>query len=290
MKTGTLHIGTKETCKNYLNNIDLPYVYILRRPNERAFYVGKGGGGKNKYRVLDHENEARHPNDRRSNAYKLNIIRLILRSNEKIIYEIDSIHDTEEKAYDREAILISYFKRLHEGGSLTNLAPGGGTASDQSPISKEKHSVTLGGIPENNPERATINRFVLSIHPKDAELKSIPIKPLNQHTAKPTQKHPQKRKPTVRQAVALVASAAANGVLMDDACEIPRLLNVEGIAGVIESGVACDILKSDMGKLLEANDPKDEFFQLTKKQVHKAIGLIGLRKCIDLGIVSTDIL
>ena len=84
--------------------------------------------------------------------------------------------------------------------------------------------------------------------------------------------------------------AAANGVLMDDACEIPRLLNVEGIAGVIESGVACDILKSDMGKLLEANDPKDEFFQLTKKQVHKAIGLIGLRKCIDLGIVSTDIL
>ena len=57
MKTGALVVGAQDVCKSFLRNVDSYYVYKLRRPNGRAFYVGKGIGD----RVFQHENEARHP-------------------------------------------------------------------------------------------------------------------------------------------------------------------------------------------------------------------------------------
>lgn len=293
MQTGSLHVGTRETCKTYLCGIATSYVYILRRPDGRPFYVGKGGGGQNKYRVLDHENEARHPNDWKSNAYKLNIIRLLQRSNEKVIYEIDSIYDNEMDAYGREAFLISQIRRLHEGGPLTNLSPGGGSESGASPISKEKHSTTLGGIPDDNPERATINGFVLSIYPDYAkDLGSIPIKPLSQFIPKATRinRTPKTKNIHARQACVLVASAAANGIPMDDACILPRLMTVQGVVAIIENGVACRILVNELVSIITAPNPRDEAFQLSKEQARKAVGLVGIRKCVDLGVISSALL
>jgi len=152
-------------------------IYVLRRPDGRPFYVGKGIGD----RVLAHENEARHPNDRKSNAYKLNVIRSIWRSDEAVVYEIDFITEDEDAAYARESEIISKLKRLHEGGPLTNLASGGGSSFGVAPVSKEQHSATLGGIPDDNPDRAILNGFVLSI----ATMKSVILKPVGQFTFKP---------------------------------------------------------------------------------------------------------
>jgi hypothetical protein len=88
----------------------------------------------------------------------------------------------------------------------------------------------------------------------------------------------------VRQAVALVASAAVNGVNLDAICRIPRRVTIEGVVGLIENGVSCDILTSRLGTIISAADPADECFELTPEQARKAIGFVGFRKCADLGI------
>jgi hypothetical protein len=281
-QTGKLFVGSQRDCKTFLREIGGHYVYILRRPDGRPFYIGKGVAD----RVFHHENEARHPNDWRSNAYKLNVIRAIWRTTAELQYEIDFVGD-EKSAYARETELIGLFKRLHEGGSLTNLAPGGGSADGNAPESKERHSATLGGIPDNNPERATLNGFVLSI----ADMGSIVIKPLAQFVSRPTKKYPKKPVgPSLRQAGALVASAAANGIVMNCACTIPRRLVVEGVHGLVENGVSCDILTSGMGHVVPAAKPADEAFLLTEDQARKVASLIGLRKCVDLGVLPTTVI
>src|ERR1700761_9844353 len=107
--------GTRTQCLEFLKPVEDYYVYVLRRPDGRPFYIGKGTGP----RVFAHENEARHPNDFRSNAHKLNVIRSIWKTG-AVIYEIDSLATGEADAYARESVLIGNWRRLHEGGPLTN--------------------------------------------------------------------------------------------------------------------------------------------------------------------------
>lgn len=279
IETGRAFHGDSAACKQFLGRHAAHYVYILRRPDGRPFYVGKGFGP----RVFQHENEARHPNNRLSNSYKLNVIRSIWRSGSKPIYEIDLVTASADEAYAREAALIGSIKRLHEGGPLTNLAAGGGTVAGAAPLSLERHSATLGGIPDDNPERATLNGFVLSI----AHMNSVVVKPIGQFFARPTVRFPNvSRKLSVRQAVAMIASASANGIPVDGECRIPRRLTVDGVDGLIENGVACDLLTSGAATVIGAADPADECFALSAQQSRAIVDQIGAPKCIDLGILS----
>lgn len=279
MKTGALFLGPQAECKQFVQAIEGWYVYVLRRPDGHPFYVGKGKID----RVFQHENEARHPNDFRSNPFKLNVIRKIKKAGANLIYEIDFITDNETAALSREMLLIGALKRLHEGGPLTNLDPGGGSSTGSAPFSRERHTATLGGEPKDNPERATLNRFILNITP----MRSVIFKPIGQFVARPTQRYPNKAMvPTVRQAAALVASAAVNGVSMDNACHIPRRVVVDGVPGLVENGVACDILTSGLGGVASAQHPAEEHFYLTIDQARRAVCLIGQRKCADLGVIS----
>ncbi len=278
-ETGKVFTGSQGDCKTFLRSKNLHYVYILRRADSRPFYVGKGFGD----RVFQHENEARHPNNRLSNAHKLNVIRSIWRCGGTPTYEIDLITESGEEAYAREAALIGHFKRLHEGGPLTNRAPGGGSTAGPAPVSKERHSATLGGSPEDNPDSAVLNSFVLSI----ASMNSVVVKPVRQFLAKPTVPFPSKRPSlTIRQAAAVVASASANSIPMDGACRIPRRLEVQGVAGLVENGVACDLISSRSASLVGAANPADECFDLSAGQARAIVGLVGLRKCVDLGILT----
>jgi hypothetical protein len=234
--------------------------------------------------VFQHENEARHPNDRTSNAHKLNVIRSIWRTGATLSYEIDLVTADPEVAYAREAALIATFRRLHEGGPLTNLAPGGGSTAGPAPLTKEKHRATLAGAPKDNPERSVLNRFVLSI----AEMNSVVVKPRSQFIPRPTLRFPRStRSFSMRQAVALAASAAANGIPMDGPCRLPRSLTVENVYGLVENGVACDLVTSNSVELVEALDPADECFGLNARQAHAVVGMLGRRKCTDLGIISS---
>lgn len=121
IQTGGLFIGEKEACKAFLRTLTSNYIYVLRRPDGRPFYVGQGGGS----RVFFHENEARHANNWKTNDHKLNVIRSIWEAGHRVMYEIDFLSADGIAINGREEELIRQFGRLHEGGLLTNRSPGG---------------------------------------------------------------------------------------------------------------------------------------------------------------------
>jgi hypothetical protein len=275
--TGSLFVGKRDDCLAFISRLSNPYVYVLRRPDGRPFYVGKGSGP----RVFNHENEARHPNGRRSNSHKLNVIRAIWRASEDVIYEINGEFASDELAYIRETELISAHKRLHEGGTLTNRAPGGGSTAGLSPFSRDRHSQTLGGIPADDIETATLNRFVLAIGP----MRSVILKPRSRFSPKPTQPYPSKKTgPSLRQAIAIAASASANGIILSPGVSLPRTVVIDDIAAFVENGVCCDLATSGMATIIPASSPERELLQLDESQVRSVIGYIGLKKAKDLGI------
>ena len=274
--------GHRDGCLSALSGCTVYYTYVLRRPDGRPFYVGKGIGA----RVFNHENEARHPYDRRSNTHKLNVIRSILKGNEGIEYEVDRVFDDELQAYQREEELIRQYRRLHEGGPLTNRHPGGGSKSGSSPYSKEKHSATLGGIPEDDPETAILNRFVLGIGP----MRSIVLKPISRFKVKPTLLYPTKSVgPSLRQAIALASTTAANGIVLSGDVSLPRTVMIEGIPAFVENGVSCDIATSGMARVLAVDEPRHEVFRLTEYQCRVVVGLIGLLKAENRGIALPSV-
>lgn len=274
-----LFLGARDDCLRALSGVDGYYTYVLRRPDGRAFYVGKGRGP----RVLNHENEARHPNTRKSNSHKLNVIRSIWRSGEAVTYEIDTVYPDEAAAYQREEALISQMRRLHEGGILTNRAPGGGSKAGASPFSKARHAATLGGIPEDDPETAILNRFVLAI----GTMRSVVLKPISRFVPQPTQVFPRvTRKATPRQAVALVAAAAANGVMLRPGALISRRVTIEEVDAFVENGVSCDLATSGLAKIIPAPQAADEQFLLDADGCSTVEMLVGAQRLRDLGILE----
>jgi hypothetical protein len=256
------------------------YVYILRRPDGAPFYVGKGLNR----RALEHEAEARraHPLGE-TNPLKCNVIRKIIREGGCIRYCVDSVFDQDEQlaCLEREAALIQQYRRLHEGGCLTNLAGGLGNMSGAAPASLERHSATLSGTPVDNPERATLNCYLQSIGP----VESVPVKPINQlKPILPTTPHPSPRQPKPRNAYALIASAGAHGVMINAGARIPRRFTFDGIEGIIENGVARDILKAGLASLEPAQDPRDEVFAITGAQARLITQLVGKRELEARGL------
>lgn len=274
--------GTRSDIERFLKDVGGRfYVYLLCRPDLTPFYVGKGIDR----RVFHHEMEAHqvHPGGE-ANPFKCNVIRNLEQTGQKIVYQIDSIYDrgNEQACLDREAALIFEIGRFHEGGPLTNLAGGVGNISGSSPYSTQKHTATLSGEPDNNPERAKLNRFLQGIGP----VKSVPVKPISQISrVLPTQPHTQPRKPTLRCAYALLASACAHGLRIEPNVEIPRSFVFEGVQGVIENGVARDILKAKMADLVSAIPPQNERFRLGMRQCETVKKLVGETSLSERGLL-----
>lgn len=276
------HKGDRVYIESALRNSNaVYYVYVLFRPDGKPFYVGKGTGR----RIFQHESEARqnHPVGE-SNPYKCNVIRKILRENKQLIYGIDSFYSErqENACLQRETALILKWKRLHEGGCLTNLAGGIGSESGSAPLSLEKHEATLSGFPADNLERATLNQFLQGIGP----VKSVPIKPISQIARiLPSTPHSNARKPTLRAAYALIASASANGCNFSYPCVIPRRLVYKNVEGIIENGVSRDILKAGMADLVTSSHPTKEQYSLDEGKIALLIKLYGADKLEQRGLL-----
>lgn len=104
------------------------YVYVLARPNSKAFYVGKGKGP----RVFKHEDEARSGHK----CHKCNVIRKIWRNGGEVQRYIVLTTNDEQEAFAYEQTLIRLFGR----SGLANLTDGGEGASGviHSPAFRER--------------------------------------------------------------------------------------------------------------------------------------------------------
>lgn len=278
----SLYFGDRDGAAQYLKRLGRRYyVYVLRRPGGEPFYVGKGMGR----RVFEHELEARrsHPIGE-SNPFKCNVIRKVIANGENITYEIDSEYDLDGElaCFERETALITQFGRLHEGGCLTNIASGVGSMAGAAPFSLERHSATLCGEPDDNPDRATLNRFLLAIGP----VSSVPIKPVGQIARiLPSTPHSQARSPSLRCAYALVASAAASALPLRSNVNLPRTFVFDDVQAIIENGVCRDILKAGMATLNPAEDPRHESFHLDDRQIGLIVTLPGRTALLDRGLI-----
>ena len=257
------------------------YVYVLCRPNGCPFYVGKGINR----RALEHEAEARrnHPVGE-TNPFKRNVIRKVIRDGEQIVYRVEAIYDLADQqgCLEREAFLIKTHGRLHEGGCLTNLAGGLGNLSGAAPHSLARHADTLSGEPADNPERATLNRFLLSI----GSVGSVPVKPIRQISRiLPTTPHPQPRSPTARCAYALIASASASGQQLGPGVCLPRAFFYQGVEAIIENGVSRDIAKAGMADLVTSEDPRREAFRLSADHIALLATLVGKTTLTERGLI-----
>ena len=87
------------------------YVYVLCKPNGEVFYVGKGKGN----RINDHFSNS----NMKGNSRKIATIK---KYGDSVKREILCYFDKESDAFDYEEWLISHYKTVCDGGTLTNYA------------------------------------------------------------------------------------------------------------------------------------------------------------------------
>lgn len=254
------------------------YVYVLCRADGTPFYVGKGV----QHRCFHHEAEARNT-DRLT--HKLNVLRAMQRRGEAVRYCIESSFETEQEAHARERYLIELFGRHDQRrGPLTNQTDGGEGASNPSEESRDRRRQSLWGEAEDE-ERRAANRWFRTI----CEVRSVPVKPLGRRFT-PERLHANRSEFSMspRQAAALVATAIANRILLEDGAILPRLLTIDGVAMAIENGVGRDILSSGMATIADATTGA-ETLMLTAAGFRYIVSTLGRSMLEGSGVLLPEL-
>lgn len=231
------------------------YVYHLVGVDGQPFYVGQGRGN----RVFVHELDQRAAGV----SEKLDLIRACTKSPIGLRYRLLGPFESQAEAHDRELSEIARLGRRISGGVLTNLTEGGPGARGTETGSKDVYG-----------ERGIANRFMLQF----ITAESLPIRPVSTFDPKALRIHRVRRALTKRQAGALVASAIANNVSLEGACEIPRRMVVahgdKSVELAIENGAGCSILETASATLVTGKPSGYEIFRLNPVQVKAAINLV----------------
>lgn len=251
------------------------YVYVLCRADGEPFYVGKGV----KLRCLKHEADARTT---KTLTHKLNVIRSIHRDGASVRYRIDSSYLNEGDALARERALIAELGRHDlKLGPLTNQTDGGEGTSNPSEESRQRRRDSLWGDAED-PERQLVNQWFQKLTP----VRSVPIKPVATFTrAAGLWKNDDTIGMKPRQAGAIVATALANGVLLEPGCLLPRRLAIEGVEYIIENGVGRDMVSNGM---IEVHDGAVtyETLKLTPRGYAFVVKTFSAPTLIDAGVLA----
>jgi hypothetical protein len=240
--------------------------------------VGKGVGD----RVLHHEAEARNTNRL---THKLNVIRFLHRTGSSIHYCIDSSYSEEAYAHARERYLIGTLGRYDQKrGPLTNQTDGGEGASNPSEKSRACRRESLWGDGAADLERQIANRYFQRL----TSVQSVTLKPTSTWTlARALRRNRTNFPMTDRQAATLAATAIANRVLLQPNALLPRRLIIEKSEFIIENGVGCDMLSSDMISIADSK-PTFEILRLTERGFRFIISSLPVALLIDAGILSPE--
>jgi len=202
-----------------------------------------------------------------------------------VFYKVDSSFGDEKAALARERELIALLGRHDLGlGPLTNQTDGGEGTSNPSEESRQKRRDSLAGDADN-PETQIANRWFQTLTP----VRSVPIKPVSTFKrAAGLWKNDDNIGMKNRQAGALLASAIANGILLEPTCLIPRRLEMDGVAYMIENGAGRDMVSNGMIEVEDAT-PTHEILCLTRNGFQFVMAAFGRNVLIDAGVLSPDI-
>lgn len=175
-------------------------------------------------RCLQHEADARTT---KTLTHKLRVIRSLHRQGQAVAYRIDSSYLDDPGARARERALIAEIGRHDlKLGPLTNQTDGGEGTSNPSEESRQRRRDSLWD--------EALNQWFQKLTP----VRSVPIKPVATFArAAGLWKNDESIGMKPRQAGAIVATALANGVLLEPNCLVPRRLEVQGIEYIIEKGL-----------------------------------------------------
>lgn len=243
--------------------------------DREPFYVGKGV----KLRCLQHEADARTT---KILTHKLNVIRSLHRQGAMVGYRIDSSYQDEREALARERALIAEIGRHDlKLGPLTNQTDGGEGTSNPSEASRQRRRDSLWGEAED-PERQLVNQWFQKLMP----VRSVPIKPVATFKrAAGLWKNDDTIGMKPRQAGAIVATALANGVLLEPDCLLPRRLVIDDIEYIIENGVGRDMVSNGMIEV--HNGPvTHETLKLTPEGYAFVVEAFGHTTLIDAGVLE----
>jgi hypothetical protein len=119
-----------------------------------------------------------------------------------------------------------------------------------------------------------------------AGVKSVPIKPVATFTrAAGLWKIDDTIGMKPRQAGAIVATALANGIMLEPGCLLPRRLKVGGVEYIIENDVGRDMVSNGM---IEIHDAKVtyEMMKLTNAGFAFIVRSVGTSTLIDAGVLN----
>ncbi|PBN41644.1 hypothetical protein SxD43FB_20515 [Sphingobium sp. D43FB] len=165
-------------------------------------------------------------------------------------------------------------------GPLTNQTDGGEGASNPSEESRQRRRDSLWGEADD-PDRNLINKWFQKLTP----VKSVPIKPVATfRRAAGLWKNDDTIGMKPRQAGALVATALANGVLLEPGCLLPRRLTIESVEYIVENGVGRDMVSNGMIEVHEGTVTR-ETLRLTPSGYQFVVSTFGVKTLVDAGIL-----
>lgn len=84
-----------------------------------------------------------------------------------------------------------------------------------------------------------------------------------------------------------MATALANGVMLEPGCLLPRRLQIEGVDYIIENGVGRDMVSNGIIEV-HGGTITYESLRLTQQGYHYVVSTFGRGMLMDAGLLSPD--